>query len=391
MVPRPCILGFASSPWSVETGGAWYDTHIGGHPIWPENPPPEVSTCPRCNAHRYLVLQAYAPHSVHKNRSIIVFGCNNIRCAQHSETWLAWRVCQIETCPGNSPGQQNALEPNSDFKSSEESSSSVKETVASVIDWDNDTDSSDTQSDDILEDLERLTIQTELAKAKKQPSVPFLGTKNHMTGCKQTDNSDSSPVETKNQRQSHSVSHAKKIPAFQAFHVDVEEEEVSKRESSDNESVNRLLQKYLDEERNQNVSGGAEHWAPESDDEETPDRLAFQNFQDVIARAPTQILRYAFASQPLWPTASPPTSKGLSMCSCGAAFVFELQLLGTCLHYLRPDKHIRDGQEEAGMSFKTIALFTCSADCTTETENLVHQTSSFSVIKMVVVLVPDEW
>jgi len=83
-------------------------------------------------------------------------------------------------------------------------------------------------------------------------------------------------------------------------------------------------------------------------------------FQSRIARWPTQVARYAFRGQPLW-AAKPEPPPAVAACgACGAPRCFELQLLPSLLHSLRPADAAEDG---IGMDWATVVCFSCTQCC----------------------------
>lgn len=363
MTSNTCVLGYASYPWSLERG-SWHDTHIGGHAIWPDGPQPNIDACPRCKSSRFLMLQAYAPHSAHANRFLLLFACNSSQCSRHSDTWLAWRVCQKSSSPPVSHTTSNLV------------SHQYPGTNSVSINWDDDDDddddsdsdggSTDTDDDVLTEQFELLSLQAELARKKqsgtaagtnasKPPARPSRPTSTIAKAESDADLSQQQPVNGSQ----HSL--AGECSSFPGFFVEVEEEPTKPAKSS-NQIVNRLLQKYIQDEKNRPSTDASENWVPEQDDEETPVKHALQIFQETLSKAPTQILRYAFGAQPIWPTHPPPTSEKIAKCACGSPLVFELQLLGSCLHFLQVDSCIPSTSDTA-MSFTTLALYTCADDC----------------------------
>lgn len=383
MVEKPCILGFTSQPWSFDTG-AWYDTHIGGQAVWPDSPAATIPPCLRCSSPRYLVLQAYAPHVAHAQRFILLFGCNNIRCSEHADAWLALRVCQIE--PVAKSEQTKSSPADAQLRKGAD--------VLSPINWD-DSGPSESDEDDLTNDLHLLSLQVDLARAKKD--VANLSPRKQLSNATTVSNR-ARPSSYSNSLSSYSASGQQlrpcisDNPAFPAFYVDVEQDGSDKqKDNGEDISVASLLQKYLEDQKKHESSGPDESWAAEPDEDDAPNIKAFQNFQNTISRAPAQILRYCFGSQPVWPAHPSPASHCMQPCECGAPMVFELQVLGTCLHYLKADKNVQKGQKDAGMSFATIALFTCVNDCTLTSKEILYRTEAFHAFEMMVRVMRDEW
>ncbi|CAM9871835.1 unnamed protein product, partial [Discosporangium mesarthrocarpum] len=72
--------------------------------------------------------------------------------------------------------------------------------------------------------------------------------------------------------------------------------------------------------------------------EKTPAKIkAMMRFSDRVARAPQQVVRYAYQGQPLWSSSCPP-QPSVPKCSCGADRVFEMQLMPALLFKMRVDE-----------------------------------------------------
>ncbi|KAL3741568.1 hypothetical protein ACJRO7_017091 [Eucalyptus globulus] len=91
------------------------------------------------------------------------------------------------------------------------------------------------------------------------------------------------------------------------------------------------------------------------------DRRSWGNFQERIARAPEQVLRYCrnVCSRPLWPMSSgQPSTADIPKCSyCGKPRCFEFQVLPQLLYFF--------GVKNDADSFDwaTIAVYSCEASC----------------------------
>lgn len=381
MAPTACVLGFASQPWSPEIG-TWYDTHIGGEAIWPEGSPPTIKPCPRCQAQRYLVLQAFAPHAAHPNRVIQLYGCNNGECSRHADTWLAWRICEITSPVSASDGDAPC-----DHQIA--STGPSKDSRASEINWDEEDESTDSDDDLFIEKMAVLSLEAELARKSLDAAQ-----------VANPDRLSTTPSNTKNPNTENSTLSSAKIstvnievpakgpnPSFPAFFVDVQTEPLEVP-SKDDVSVNRLLQNYLNDEKTRPTKDGSENWVAETDDDDTPSTRAFEAFHAAIARAPAQILRYAFAVPPVWPTHPAPSVPVDEVCACGSSFVPELQILGSCLHFLAVDSGRPAEGGEARMSFASLALYTCAKDCVLAP--VEYDTRTYQAFSQVLHVLPDD-
>mmetsp|Transcript_78588 Transcript_78588/g.163293 ORF Transcript_78588/g.163293 Transcript_78588/m.163293 type:complete len:431 (-) Transcript_78588:31-1323(-) len=110
----------------------------------------------------------------------------------------------------------------------------------------------------------------------------------------------------------------------------------------------------------------------DSDDDMDGDCAAssqwLQRFQRRLERSPAQVVRYSWGGSPLW-LAPPPkelASGSWPPCCtrCGAARIFEMQVLPTLAARLQ--KVLPEGAPGLASEWGTIAIYTCSKDCTSE-------------------------
>jgi len=81
--------------------------------------------------------------------------------------------------------------------------------------------------------------------------------------------------------------------------------------------------------------------------------LSMQKFLKRVARWPGQCVRYEYNGNPLWPLE---TAVSAGHCAtCGAARVFEMQLMPALIHLL--------GVDDRGMCWLTAAIFSCPHSC----------------------------
>lgn len=370
------ILGFASEPWSSTTG-QWYDTRLGGPPLWPGLFSPSIPECPLCSSSRLLVLQAYAPHPAHPERSILLFGCNSIRCSVHPSAWFALRVC-------NAPQEQlqNEISP-FQVPSQRDEAHNHQAQQPTQIDWDTDSDHSDSD-DDLAQDLAALSLKVQAARDKC--NIPISKPKSRSTIPTRSHPSSKSELPSKETNSRSDTDNS--LNHFNSVYIEVEEESKCVTDSiTDQRSVSLLLQKYEEEEKKSSSKPATESFAPEADDDEIV-KQTFDDFYQVISRCPQQLLRYSFAGQPVWPRHPPPQPPS-ELCHCGSKFVFELELLGSCLNFLRPDEVVPTTQKEAGMNFAALAIYTCEADCTRAPD--IYESPPFRAFAQKVCLQQDDW
>lgn len=317
------------------------------------------------------MLQAFAPLAARPQRAIYVFGCNSIACSADATSWVSVRVCRTR--------DEQAV-----HKINQPQSCEGLPEVKEEIDWDTQSESSGSSDSDgaLAHELELLSLEVQLTAAKNSAGESGKGRR----GPAKRERSRKRDLDSEG-AQNGSEEHSAK-GAFDASYVEVDYEPSASKLEVETADVSHLLTRYLAEEKERGESGTVESFAAEEEDEEAIAKRNFEEFQERISRAPTQILRYQFGGSPLWPKVPAPIEKP-ETCDCGKDMVFELQLLGSCLHYLHPDKSVPEHQKEAGMNFASVAIFTCAADCTEV--NIVAENRSLKVISQAVVVQQDEW
>lgn len=119
-------------------------------------------------------------------------------------------------------------------------------------------------------------------------------------------------------------------------------------------------------------SGHANALVPESHADETvkslldkfegdPDRKSLASFQERMARAPEQVLRYCRfeRAKPLWPMSSGrPSETDILKCThCGGSRNFEFQILPQLLYYFGVKNEVDS------LDWATIVVYSCEASC----------------------------
>ncbi|KAJ8749628.1 hypothetical protein K2173_026277 [Erythroxylum novogranatense] len=93
------------------------------------------------------------------------------------------------------------------------------------------------------------------------------------------------------------------------------------------------------------------------------DKKCWAVFQERIARAPEQVVRYCrhASAKPLWPMSTGQPSKGDIPCCnhCGSSLVFEFQVLPQLLYYFGVKNDVDS------LDWATIVVYTCGASCET--------------------------
>lgn len=371
------ILGFAGAAWHREHA-SHFDTKIGGQPTWPEEieytPPP----CNKCNHPLVLVLQAFSPHFAHQERSVYLFACNSIICCANADNWKAVRVVKVEESVNND-NQNNAAESgNSAVKQMEE------------ISWSSDDEDGDSQdsNDQLLDDLRALSMKAQQVGSKQnvRRSIDVKGAKTesltHNKCLELTAETESEQIDSKSDS-------APTWAALESFYVEVSTEPTATVENEDSLNVENLLKSYQQTEKANGNEVAREGWGAEEEEQATLQKDALETFHRRLNRAPQQILRYNFGANPLWARHPPPQHKSKIECACGSKLVFELQLLGSTLYYMKPDKHVRPDQSEAGLNFSSVAVYSCASDCTQA--SILASSQSYKVISQTVLLQQDDW
>lgn len=230
-----------------------------------------------------------------------------------------------------------------------ETANTMTAIVTKATDWDSDSNSSGSEDDDdYLDDL--LALQNLQISTK---SIPAAAPANP----KPSKETDSQVIAAKGTVGS---------GVFLSPHfVEVDIEPKDSKSTDDASRVQKLLEQYAEEEKNEKLAGDGTQWDAEKETE-TEASEAVDAFRETVARAPEQVLRYNFGSAPLWPSFPAPPAQHASCPHCGANQVFELQLLGSALSYLKPECIVPTSQEVAGMNFMALAVYTCEKDCEKE-------------------------
>ncbi len=360
MTDNRWTIGYAVAAESP-TCETWRDTRLGGHPIWPPGTHPEVPACPLCNRPRLLLLQAFAPHLVHKDRVLLIFVCNSAVCSRQSQTWVAYRGFRWN----------EELEKEKSAKSS--SSKKVDE-----INWDSSSESGSSTGGD-LDELENMLKMQNLQLTENKPK------KTHAQQPKSKQTAENGTMKSSKSRSNNSL-------FFRPHFVDVEFEPKRRDDfKKDSTDVERLLKVYETEEKQLQESGSSvTNWDAEDDAEETDEVVASDEFQSAIELAPEQVLRYKFGGKPvLWPRYPPPEVSAERCKDCNSSNVFEVQVLGTVLFYLEPEQAVTSSQREAALNFLAVALFTCEKDC--QSSSAPEGESRFEYREVNVLVQTDIW
>ncbi|KAL5701015.1 hypothetical protein ACHQM5_026397 [Ranunculus cassubicifolius] len=89
------------------------------------------------------------------------------------------------------------------------------------------------------------------------------------------------------------------------------------------------------------------------------DKKSWASFQERMAKAPEQVLRYSRKAKPLWPMSSGrPSNADIPKCNyCDSDMCFEFQILSQLLYYLKVQNNANS------LDWATIVVYTCSNSC----------------------------
>jgi len=281
-----------------------------------------------------------------------------------------------------------------------------------------------------MDDLEAMLTNSEMLSASKK-SETVASTK-----LQSTSNS-SSKVSGVNNSANAKSSQENVLPSPAFDHIDLEmlDEPPAGRGNADDSDddddddgecatkVDQMLSKYLDMEEDEEIlsalKGGGNGSAGKGDggsggngggggggeryERLPPEERAFLAFSNRLKRAPGQVARYVYGGVPLWSIPLPPSNAAKAQhtrskqqqhkskkknsqkvyspvpdvpkCVCGAARVFEIQILPSILHALDVDSYASTGAEQnddddvmdlfssGGMNWGSVAVYSCSQSC----------------------------
>lgn len=350
----PCIVGYAAN-YGPSWAPTWYDTRLGGSLALPRGVRTSIEpVCKTCGKALALVFQAFSPTACHGERVLVVFGCNSMRCAEDEDAWVVYRVLWR--------GREGGERVGGDGAAKREVDAEVK--VASDMDLNGKSGvgggslsarESESESDEDLEAMNNL-LNIRNIRLEERAEAPQKKTRSRP---RVSDTCDSATVDQDKSEPSTKAPHSCAYTKLALVPIEVDYEIASTSAPVDalTTDVERLYSAYTAAQQESSSS----HWASEAEEVVDERRAALIDFQTRLERMPGHVVRYQPRGAPLWPTHPPPVPK--PKCACGAERVFEMQLMPTCLYFLRVDERTPAGQEEAGMTWLTAALYTCADDC----------------------------
>lgn len=355
MLPKavpPCIVGYAAD-YGPSWAPTWYDTRLGGSLALPRGVRAIIEpVCKTCGKALALILQAFSPSACHGERVLAVFGCNSMRCAEDEDAWVVYRVMWRGREEGEIVGGDGA----------EEKEVKAELKVASEMDFEgkigggggSDSDS-ESESDEDLEAMNNL-LNIRNIRLEERAEASLKKTRSRRRA---TDASASTTLDQDNREPSNEPPQSCAYTKLDLVPIEVDYEITSTSAPADalTTDVERLYSAYTAAQQ----EGSPSHWVSETEEAVDDRRAALSDFQTRLEQMPGHVVRYQPRGAPVWPTHPPPAPK--PKCTCGAERVFEMQLIPTCLYFLRVDERTPAGQEEAGMAWLTVALYVCADDC----------------------------
>ncbi|CAG5118147.1 unnamed protein product [Candidula unifasciata] len=149
---------------------------------------------------------------------------------------------------------------------------------------------------------------------------------------------------------------------FKEFELVTEDEHVSEADCNNSKSEEECLQEFEQMKMLAETEEVEDSFATadleQSAAAETEDDKQFQKFKRRIDPEPMQVLRYDRGGEPLWVSAfHKATKENVPNCSCGAARIFEFQVMPQLLNYLNVD-HL-----DASLDWGTLCIYTCQESC----------------------------
>jgi pre-rRNA-processing protein TSR4 len=397
----------------------------------PEHPSNKTLKCKSCNKRLFLIVQAYAPLGSN-DRFLYVFGCNNSHCSAKQNSWVAFR-CQFEV------DESKGLVTN--FTQEEETvevEEKQPEFEVKLIEEESEEEVEEEEKEEPVEDLDAkldslLKLQEEQLNQPKKKKNKKKNKKSKKTISKLT------RIEASVTAKAQKISTKNTFPCFELDIFEEPEDDLSdiltkeqshefklytdyqkkqeQLEQTDNDAEQPTQEDFDDDEMeefsnqmlDQNIGkgiglGDGEHFEETRVKDVTQ---ALLRFESIIARCPSQSVRWQFGGQPLWSSTRPenlppkwpqkrkqndPNSKlqvvsrdddsddededdgskkvdvsqYIPKCEhCGAARVFELELLPTLVYQLSASNYVvDDGSKNEGMDFGCVTIFTCLNQCT---------------------------
>ncbi|KAJ7968146.1 Programmed cell death protein 2 [Quillaja saponaria] len=346
---EPITIGFVEKPenqWSLLR--QYFPSKAGGVPAWldPVNLPSGRScACDICGESLQFLLQVYAPMEKESafHRMLFVFMCPSMRCLlrdQHEQ----WKRHPEKASRRSSACQLPRVNP---FYSSEDPACNGTQEPsvagAALCDW-----CGTWKGDKLCSSCRRVRYCS-----KKHQLIHWRS--GHNIACQKLRDSSQAAECSPNYNGVTSAEFQKVASktVWPEFEIVTEDESESCTDMSDaNVCANSLITRdNIDDTRNlllENFQG---------DD----DKKSWANFQERIAKAPEQVLRYYRNTRvrPLWPMSSGrPSNVDIPKCSfCGGPLCCEFQILPQLLYYFGVENDVDS------LDWVTIVVYACEASC----------------------------
>ncbi|XP_022891546.1 programmed cell death protein 2-like isoform X2 [Olea europaea var. sylvestris] len=332
----PVTLGFVEKPkntWSLLRH--YFPSKAGGTPAWldPINLPSEKSSlCDFCGEPLQFLLQVYAPLTEEStfHRTLFVFMCPSMACLLHDQH-EQWKRHPEKPCRSVKVFRCQLPRTNSFYSSNAPSEDGTEQHLtagATLCNW-----CGTWKGDKVCSSCRKARY----CSGKHQAAHWRSG---HRLGCTQLHTS----LELSESAASNSL--------WPQYVITNEDECEFEHEMSDSEYSNALVSgNRVDESVKSLMNDFA------GDD----DKRSWASFQEIISRAPEQVLRYCRSAKAkaLWPVHSGrPSRSDIPACNyCGGTRVFEFQVLPQLLYYFGVQNDVDS------LDWATIVVYTCEASC----------------------------
>lgn len=367
------------TPWWAGEHGDWSATLAMAGRAGPD-------CCGKCGQALLFVGQVYAPVHDAAVRTLFFFACNHEACPDRA---ASWRAIRLETPVGQQAPKQASRTTSTTNASTLDSDSDSKVAVA-VTGKVAVTKSASTApaalawgEEDVSIDALEAMLQTRDDDAAALAAVAAKAAADAATSAPPKPTQSSSNAKKKKTKKKSTTSSRRSQASGVLLAVFAEPvSSPSAASASDEAHAMELLRRYkLGNPDEADVvalaapaPAGAEHdsdadsrHSQDSDGAALALAEASEAFQARLRREPSQCLRYAYGGAPLWPTsgakrrAAPALAKVPNCRVCGAARVFELQLVPALLWQLQQQLQ----QNALFVDFATVLLFSCPKSCWT--------------------------
>ncbi|KAK4276078.1 hypothetical protein QN277_019067 [Acacia crassicarpa] len=339
----PITLGFVEKPknnWCLQR--QYFPSKAGGGPAWldPVNIPSGRSCmCDICGEPLQFLLQVYAPTEKENtfHRMLFVFMCPSMKCLlrdQH-EQWKRHpnkpsRSVKVFRCQ---------LPRDNTFYSSERPKFNVSDkpvgSGAALCDW-----CGTWKGDKLCSSCRQVRYCSDKHQVRHWRS-------GHKIACPRMKVSTHTAISVGSRKDASNA-------LWPEFEIIIEDE--SDNNNTDISESKALTSSLISKNRNDDIMNSILD-SFQGDD----DKKSWVYFQERIASAPEQILRYYrnTNARPIWPVSSGRPSKAdIPKCShCGGSMCCEFQILPQLLYYLGVDN------EADSMDWASIVVYTCEASC----------------------------